>query len=83
MTTKATDLEWPGLIIRADRKRVQGAFLEGLEFETADAWPEEIARLGSVEAWMQDTYDQPRTLRDRLQLAADSITALMEVTGES
>jgi len=83
VTTKATDLEWPGLIIRADRKRVQGAFLEGLEFETADAWPEEIARLGSVEAWMQDTYDQPRTLRDRLQLAADSITALMEVTGES
>ncbi|MBA2470397.1 MAG: hypothetical protein H0V37_13415 [Chloroflexia bacterium] len=82
-TTKATDLEWPGLVIRAERERVQGAFLEGLEFETADAYPAEIARLGSVDAWMQDTYDRPQVFRDRLQLAADSIAALMDVTGES
>lgn len=82
-TSKATDLEWPGLVLGAHPARVQGAFLEGLEFETADAYPDEIARLGSLDAWMRETYDRPHILRDRLQLAADSITALMRVTGDA
>jgi hypothetical protein len=81
-TSKATDLEWPGLVLAIDRSRVQGAFLEGLEFETADAYSEEIAALGSREAWIRDTYDRPQVLHDRAQLAADSITALLRVTGE-
>ncbi len=79
--SKATDLEWPGLVLVKERSRVQGAFLEGLEFETADAYPMEIERLGSMEAWVHETYDQPKVLRDRLQLAADSISALMRVVG--
>lgn len=83
VNTKATDLEWPGLVMREDRARVQGAFFEGLEFETADGYSEEIARIGSVEAWVRETYDRPRIFRDRLRLASDSITALMHVTGES
>lgn len=82
VTTKATDLEWPGLILRVDSTRVQGASFEGLEFETADGYQEEIAAMGSVEAWIRVTYDRPRVLHDRLQLAADSITALMTVTSE-
>lgn len=81
--SKATDLEWPGLVLGAHPARVQGAFLEGLEFETADAYPDEIARLGSREAWIRETYDRPDVLRDRLQLAADSITALMRVTSDA
>jgi len=80
-TTKATDLEWPGLVFRADPTRLEGALFEGLEFETADSYPEEIERLGSVDAWIADTYDRPEVLRDRLQLAADSVAALIEVTG--
>jgi hypothetical protein len=81
-TSKATDLEWPGLVLRTDPQRVEGTFLEGLEFETADGYAEEIAALGSVAAWVEATYDRPRVLRDRLQLAADSIAALMRVTGD-
>ena len=78
--TKATDLEWPGLVIRVDPLHVQGALFEGLEFETADGYSEEIARLGSVDVWIRETYDRPQMLRERLNLASDSITALMYVT---
>jgi len=81
-TSKATDLEWPGLVLRTDPARVDGVFLDGLEFETADAWPDEIAAAGSVAAWIQATYDRPHVLRDRLRLAADSIEALMRVTAD-
>jgi hypothetical protein len=81
--TKATDLEWPGLVIRVDPLHVEGAFLEGLEFETADGYLEEITRLGSVDAWIRDTYDRPQVLRDRLNLASASITALICVTDQT
>lgn len=83
VTTKATDLEWPGLVFREQPERVQGAFFEGLEFETADAYREEIATCGSLETWILQTYDRPEVLRDRLQLATDSITALLRVTGNA
>src|SRR5690606_4801185 len=56
--SKATDLEWPGLVLSVDQSRVQGAFLEGLEFETADAYSDEIEALGSREAWIRATYDR-------------------------
>lgn len=79
-TSKATDLEWPGLVLRADRTRLAGAFLEGTEFETPDAYATEIAASGSLETWMRATYDQPPVARDRLQLAADSVSALIRVT---
>ncbi len=82
VTTKATDLEWPGLILRVDSAHVHGASFEGLEFETPDSYQEEITAVGSFEAWIRETYDRPQVLRDRLQLAADSITALMNVTSE-
>lgn len=82
VTTKATDLEWPGLVLIKDRDRVQGAFVEGLEFETADAYREEITRCGSLETWIRETYDRPDVLRDRLQLASDSISALLKVVGD-
>jgi hypothetical protein len=78
-TSKATDLEWPGLVLRVDPARVWGCFVEGLEFETADAYREEIAAAGSREAWIAAVYDQPGVMRERLQLAADSIGALMRV----
>lgn len=82
VTTKATDLEWPGLMLREHRDRVQGAFFEGLEFETADAYRAEIAECGSIDAWILQTYDRPGVLRDRLQLASDSISALLSTINE-
>jgi hypothetical protein len=77
--SKATDLEWPGLVLQAGPERVAGVFLEGLEFETADGYADEIAAAGSRDAWIAATYDRPDVLRERLQLAADSIAALQRV----
>jgi hypothetical protein len=82
-TSKATDLEWPGLVLRIDPERVAGVFLEGLEFQTADGYAAEIVAAGSREAWIAATYDRPEVLRERLQLAADSIAALQRVMGAS
>lgn len=80
-TSKATDLEWPALILRHERSRLDGAFMEGLEFETADAYGLEIELAGSLDAWMRQSYDRPAILRQRLQLAADSVSALERVMG--
>ncbi len=81
--SKATDLEWPGLVLRADRSRLAGAFVEGLEFETPDAYAREIAASGSLDAWIRATYDQPWVIRERLRLAADSVAAMIRVTDRS
>ena len=80
--TKATDLEWPALVARTELDRVQGLFLEGLEFETPDAYRAEIAEAGSLDAWIAATYDRPAIMRERLQLAADSIAALIRVQSD-
>lgn len=77
--TKATDLEWPGLILRADRRRLRGITTEGLEFETSEFYGDDIAAVGGVEAWIEETYDCPVVWRDRLRLAADSVGALARV----
>lgn len=80
--SKATDLEWPSIILRADRRRLAGIATEGLEFETADFYSEEIAAAGDLAAWMEATYDRPAMWRDRLRLAADSVMALTRVLGD-
>jgi hypothetical protein len=82
-TTKAVDLEWPALVLRADRRRLAGVRTEGLEFETAGFYANEIAAAGGLAAWMAQIYDRPEVWRDRLRLAADSVAALARVLGEA
>lgn len=77
--TKATDLEWPALILAADPLRLGGVVVEGLEFETAEFYAQEARRLGGVDAWTQVTYQTHRMWRARLRLAADSAAALSRI----
>lgn len=77
--TNATDLEWPGLIYRADPARVGQLRCEGLEFETATFHQAAIAAAGDLATWTRLTYDHPGSWRDRAQLSADSIAALARV----
>lgn len=77
--TNATDLEWPALIHAAAPARLRALFLEGLEFETASFYVDEIARMGGHEAWMRATYEHPSVWGARLRLAADSVAALVRV----
>lgn len=80
--TKATDLEWPALILKEDRRRLGGVTLEGLEFETAEFHGPEVAAAGGIAAWLRLAYDRPEVWRDRLRLAADSVDALTRVLGQ-
>ena len=80
--TNATDLEWPALVYRADRRRVAYVATEGLEFETAEFYAPEIGALGGRAAWERAQYERPEVWRTRLRLAADSADALCRVLGQ-
>ena len=80
-TTNATDLEWPALIALVDDRRIGMLRCEGLEFETAAFYPDDIAAAGGLDAWLRLTYDHPESWQSRAQLAADSIAALARVLG--
>ena len=77
--TAATDLEWPALILRQDPTRLRGLRCEGLEWETPDFHPEEIAAAGGLETWTRTVFDTPRMWAARLRLAAASGAALERV----
>ncbi len=77
--TNATDLEWPALVYRTDPRRLAFLAVEGLEFETAAFFAEEVAAAGGEAAWVRDRYDRPEVWRDRLRLAADSVAAACRV----
>jgi hypothetical protein len=77
--TNATDLEWPALVYRADRRRLAYVATEGLEFETAEFFAAEVAAAGGVASWERDTYERPEVWQARLRLAADSTGALNRV----
>lgn len=77
--TNATDLEWPALILRANPARLAFVACEGLEFETAAFFPEEVVAAGGEAAWVRCRYDRPEVWRDRLRLAADSVAAACRV----
>ncbi|MBI3964006.1 MAG: hypothetical protein HY329_00100 [Chloroflexi bacterium] len=77
--TNATDLEWPAIVYRELGVPPEARKLEGLEFETADYYGDEIQAAGSVAAWVTRSYDRPETWVSRTRLAYDSIAALARV----
>jgi hypothetical protein len=77
--TNATDLEWPAFVLRHDPKRLVGARVEGLAFETAAFYPDEITAAGGQAAWVAQAYERPEAWATRLGLAADSAAALTRV----
>lgn len=75
--SNATDLEWPVLAAVAGF-RIGFAAVEGLEFETADYYPEEVAAVGSAAAWAEARI----TLNEwvaRVRLTYESLLAAREV----
>jgi hypothetical protein len=81
-STAATDLEWPGIILRHAPARLRGLRCEGLEWETPDFHADDIAASGGLEAWTHAVFDSPRMWAERLRLAAASGAALERVLGE-
>jgi hypothetical protein len=79
----ATDLEWPALILHHLGVLPEFRAVEGLEFETADYYLDQIERAGSMAIWLQEAYDTPEVWHSRAKLAADSIAALKRVLGDT
>lgn len=75
-----TDGEWPVLLRRAGGFRCAHLPTEGLEFETGDRFPTEIARAGGLAAWnaARDRDADRWTLRTRLagDIIAGALRAL-------
>ena len=80
-STNATDLEWPALIHRTNPRRLGFLANQGLEFETATFYPNEIAAAGGRAAWIHAHYDRPEVWQTRLRLATDSVAAACRVLG--
>lgn len=77
--TNATDLEWPAIVFRADRRRLAYLATEGLEFETAEFFQRESAAAGGEAAWVRARYERPDVWLARLRLTTDSIRAAHDV----
>lgn len=63
------DGEWPLVLRRFAELRIGYLETEGLEFETADRYPAEIAALGSRQAWINEHYDNLAVWESRLHTA--------------
>lgn len=78
--TNATDAEWPA-IVRLSRDGSVGYLeTEGLEFETPDYFPDQIALAGSLEAWLEERSKPISSWIARTRLTLESLEALAAVT---
>ena len=64
-----TDVAWPLFLLRAGGFTLGYSAAEGLEFETADRFPDQIAAAGGRERWIEQIEADPRQWAMRLELA--------------
>lgn len=69
------DAEWPLLLRRASGFRCEQRLTEGLEFETGDRFPAEIAQAGGLDAWNAAHDHEPARWIFRTRVAADIVDA--------
>ncbi|HUE75698.1 MAG TPA: hypothetical protein VMP10_02630, partial [Chloroflexota bacterium] len=74
--TNATDAEWPAIVFRAGGK-LEYVETDGLSFETADYFADEIAQAGSLDAWLAEQSRLPETWVQRTRLALESMEAIV------
>lgn len=63
------DAEWPILVLANPDLRVAYRACEGLEFETPDRFPEDVAKAGGVRAWVAQMDRSPAEWARRLDFA--------------
>ena len=76
-----TDGEWPLLLRRAARFRCEQLLVEGLEFETADADPDEVAAAGGPAAWNATLDRDAGRWTFRTRLAGDIVAGALNAIG--
>jgi hypothetical protein len=70
-----TDVAWPLFLQRAGGFTIGYSATEGLEFETADRYGEQVAAAGGVAAWIAQIDADPRRWIDRLEVARLEVAA--------
>lgn len=75
--TLGVDATWPLLIQHRGGFTMTEIKTEGLEFETADQYPDEVAAAGSVEAWKVQLDADPRRWAFRLNVARTEVEAML------
>jgi hypothetical protein len=72
-----TDVSWPLFIQRAGGFRLDYIATEGLEFETADRYGDQITAAGGRDAWMAQIDADPQQWAQRLHLAQVEVKATL------
>ncbi len=72
----STDVSWPLFLERAGGFSLGYIATEGMEFETADRYGEEIAQAGGLAPWMARLDANPRNWAHRLDMARVEIEAM-------
>ena len=72
----STDVSWPLFLERAGGFSLGYIATEGMEFETADRYGEEIAQAGGLARWMARLDADPRNWAHRLDMARVEIEAM-------
>lgn len=70
-----TDVAWPLFMQRAGGYSLGYIATEGLEFETADRFADQIAQAGGLEQWIARIDADPQQWADRLDLARLEVAA--------
>ncbi|MEM7336845.1 MAG: hypothetical protein AAF490_32530 [Chloroflexota bacterium] len=71
------DASWPLLILGNGRLSIDYLPIEGMEFETADAFPDEVEQAGGVEAWIAQLDHHPEQWIYRLQAATVEVNSIL------
>lgn len=77
--TNATDAEWPALVALSEGHLVGYLETEGLEFETPDYFRDEIARAGSLDAWLEERSRPLAAWIARTRLTLESLESALAV----
>jgi hypothetical protein len=71
------DVTWPLFLQQAGGFSLDYIATEGMEFETADRFTDQVAELGGLEAWIRRLDDDPGEWVKRLELARVEVEAML------
>lgn len=79
--TIGNDCTWPLLLRKVGGLTLGYWPVDGLEFETADRYPAEVAQAGGVDAWKAQLDADPQAWERRLEMARIEIAAMRLLAG--
>jgi hypothetical protein len=75
-----TDAEWPLLVALGLSGSIETVAVDGLDFETADYYPDEIQHCGGLETWVRMRYGTVDAWLARLRAADATVSVAAQIT---